>query len=215
MKKIISMLIVLCMVFSLFSGVGFAAGDTITDEFGNEVIETPVEIEHNVKTTNNNEMPKDNIIITPYDFDLRIHEHYIENVGKTRINTFKVLTDYVRNDYAKNESAWPSVAFSEGESFTISASINTTAGVDADIVKAEIGSEVGVSKEYTASREYSFPVPYGYAGRVVYRYSYNYYTFDCVKEWHNGAKEVGEGDASSAPIGGASSYFALQKYYVF
>lgn len=220
-KKIISMCMVTVMAMSIMC-VGASAESNISignigdrdnrieitesdiiekgiktvDEYGNEVIEIPIQID-----TNNVDLPAEPTV-EPYHFHIAPHSHYIENVLKYKVNDFKPLTNY---------STAGTVSYSMGESFELSASISTSVGVTAEVVSAELGSSVTGSRQITASQSYTYDIPSGYKGRIIYRYSYDMYLFDCVTRWTlTGGIDRGEGSAISKPYNDASAYFTIQ-----
>ena len=208
-KKRLTMLLAFVMLFSISTVSSFASNDGIivniangiqtTDEFGNTIVEIPIAIDKSVVDVETLSPPTQ---MEPNHWHISPHTHSIENISTYLINDFYPVTSY---------STASSVSYSMGSSFSISASISTSVGVTEDIVTTTLGGSVTGSSTITADQTYTFNIPSGYKGRIVYRYSYDYYTFDCVTYWYlTGDTDRGDGSARSKPHDDASAYFTLQ-----
>ncbi len=223
MKKIICSLTVLALTFNVFA---VSASAKSKKPLGN-VTEEKLDIPHEVTTTMQYDLEEAQKIaeqeksshidnsdntsttlgdVTTQDLDLRWHTHRIENVRIYQINDYYPVTDW----YVGSAT----IAYQQGQSFTISGSVNTTCGVSASTavaqVKADTGVTIGASTTVTCSTTYTRTISSGYKGRIIYRYTYDYATFTCVKDYDNPnyRDEYGEGDGKSAAYDG---YFTLQQ----
>jgi hypothetical protein len=135
-------------------------------------------------------------------FHLLPHTHSIKDTKKALFNLFHPLTPYVA---ARDRDA--EVTYSAGQSHTISSSISTSVGVEASVVSASIGAEVTGSVTYSASTTVKYPVKQGEAGRIILRYSQDYYTFTCITRWTlTGNEDTGSGNAYSKPFNAMYDY---------
>lgn len=217
--------VALCLAIAslmLFTSVAFAekkaSSNSNVDEFGNKVTESKVKISDKVESS----LPNPTVIKEPadpsnptgevrpsdWDWPWNSHTHSITNVNKTQYNLYNALTDYLRNNYQQGTSL-PTVSWAAGRQTTVSASLTFGAGCDTELVKLNTTSTIGVSTTYTATTTYTFPVPYGQAGRVIFRYSQDYYTFTCNKIYSNGSVTSSPGNGWSSAY---NTYYALQTY---
>jgi hypothetical protein len=120
----------------------------------------------------------------------------ISNVSKPiRYNLFTPVSNYV--------AAPGTVSVSKGVDTTISASVTGGVTVDAEVLQANIESTIGASVTFTTSQTISFPVSSGYKGRVVLRYSQDYYTYTVTKN--------SKSYKCSAYTAAYDEYYALQQ----
>lgn len=120
----------------------------------------------------------------------------ISNVSKPIKYTFITpISNYV--------AAPGTISVSGGTSKTISSSISGGVNVGLDILQTNISSTLGANTTFTTTQTISFTVPSRHKGRIVLKYSQDYYTF---KETIRGK----EYDCSgyTAAYGG---YYMLQK----
>lgn len=96
-------------------------------------------------------------------------EPTISKINKVRFNLFEPVSDYV---------AYPgTVSVSKGLSTTISSSVTGGGGVDIKFLKLNLSSTVGDSATFTTSQTISYPISKGMRGRIILRYSQDYYTY--------------------------------------
>lgn len=126
----------------------------------------------------------------------------ISSVNTYTLNDYSPLTEYVVNRVSS--SNLPTVSCSKSAGVTVGASLSSTVGVSAEIVNASVGYSVTGSVTMTAGQTYTFPIPYGYKGRIVMRFSQKKSTFNVM----NGSKKVGSGSCSGRPY---NSYVDLQR----
>jgi hypothetical protein len=209
----------------LFTTTAFAAKSgslsTLTDEFGNKVTLSKVKISDKVVSS----LPNTTVIADPaepdttgdvqpndIDFPWNGHTHSVTNVHKGQYNLYNVLTDYCINNYQKDTSNYPTLSWQIGQSTEVSASVSYSAGVSLKMVEASTTATIGVSKTFTASTTYTFPVPYGQAGRIIFRYSQDHYTFTCNKIYDSGTVTSTPGNGWSSAY---STGYYLQTYYLW
>ncbi|AEE95893.1 hypothetical protein [Mahella australiensis] len=197
MKKVI--FTVLCMAVALILCVSFSstatalAANNVNYSPEDNVIETPLPGKVTVKNLPSKNLPS----VSPNSL---LYSYSIRNISKQIFNLFYPLTNYA--------TGYCNLTYSRSVAFTVDANISTSVGVSADIVQASIGSNVGVSNTVTASESVSYEIPSGYKGRIVIRYSQNYYTFTCVKRNRvTGSETTGPG---SATTGAYDPYYARQ-----
>lgn len=119
----------------------------------------------------------------------------ISNIKKFTYNLFKEVSDYV---------AYPgNVSVTKGVSTTISSSITGGGGVDIKFLKLNLSRTVGDTATFTTSQTISYPISKGMKGRIVLRYSQDYYTYTITK-----SKKDYPGSATTKAY---DEYYALQE----
>lgn len=120
----------------------------------------------------------------------------ISNVSKPiKYNLFEPVSDYV---------AYPlSVSVTKGQETTITASITSGVEVDIQVLKSKINATIGNSVTFFASQTFSGAPSAGYKGRIVLRYTQDYYTYTVTV--NNTSYKC------SAFTGAYDGYYALQQ----
>ncbi len=120
----------------------------------------------------------------------------ISNVSKPIKYTYiTAITDFVASP--------GTISISGGTSRTVSSSIAGGVHVGLDILQSNISSTFGASTTFTTTQTISYTVPSRYKGRILLKYSQDYYTF----------KESMEGKEydCSGYTAAYSGYYMLQK----
>lgn len=185
-------------------------GDVIVKDNGKSMDEILKEAKEEKPSINDKTNPATSMFLVD-------HRYSICNISRpSQFNLFDPLSEFVENRYYKSSSDWPSVTVSRGTSTTVGVSVNTSVGVNADVVSAGLGMTVSGSTTLSTSQAYSYKVGYGQRGRVIMRYSRNYYTFTCKDETlllgnviHT---DTGSGDAMTKPY---NNYVAYQYYQIW
>lgn len=209
--------IFLLATFILTSSTSVLAADNtkiVIDEFGDFATETRIDISdtsidsnynfHANQCTKQVDMLRSSGPTNPESYS-------ITNVKKTQYNLFNVLTGYSLNNFQQCEAQYPTISWEKGESTSVSASASVTAGFE-KLVKAEVCSSLGVGKSYTANTTFTYPIPYGYKGRIIFRYSQDSYTFKCVTTYKDGSFSSKNGSGTSSPY---NTCYALQTVKIF
>ncbi|MBP3816679.1 MAG: hypothetical protein J6H31_15650 [Butyrivibrio sp.] len=144
----------------------------------------------------NNEIKKDSRNVT------KAKGYTIKVTNTYTLNDYSPLTEYVANRVSKTNL--PTVSCNQSAGITVGASVTSTVGVSAEVVNASVGYTVTGSVTMTAGQSYTFPVPYGYKGRIVMRFSQQTSSFDVM----DGNKKVGSGSCKGRP---KDSYVDLQR----
>lgn len=197
-RKILSAFLLCSFCFGLSTATTFAASeypenqDTITmNEAG--AIETYI---GNFATEHTFTPEQDTITVNKEgSINGLAAEPTISNVQKTKMNLFQPVSDYV---------AYPgTVSVSKGKETTISASVTGGGEVDLKFLKLNLSSTVGDSVTFTTSQTISYPVSKGMRGRIILRYSQDYYTYKITKS--------GKDYPGSATTKAYDQYYALQE----
>ncbi|BFH60095.1 hypothetical protein [Paenibacillus azoreducens] len=198
-RKILSAFLLCSFCFGLSTATTFAASeypenqDTITmNEAG--AIETYI---GNFATEQTFTPEQDTTTVNQEDSNngLKAAEPTISDIKKTKMNLFETVSDYV---------AYPgTVSVSKGVSTTISASVTGGGGVDIKFLKLNLSKTVGDSVTFTTTQTTSYPVSKGMRGRIILRYSQDYYTYKITKS--------GKDYTGSATTQAYDQYYALQE----
>ncbi|MFA9377511.1 MAG: hypothetical protein ACERKZ_12245 [Lachnotalea sp.] len=120
----------------------------------------------------------------------------ISNVSKPIKYTFITsISDYV--------AAPGTISVTGGTSTTVSSSISGGVKVGLDLLQSNVASTLGASTTFTTTQTITYTVPSRHKGRIVLKYSQDYYTF---KETKRG-KEYNCSGYTAAYNG----YYTLQK----
>lgn len=119
----------------------------------------------------------------------------ISNVSKPmKSSFFKPLTPYF---------AYPgTISLAQGVITNISASVTGGGGVDIKFLKANVSGTIGGSVSFTTTQTISYPAAKDTRGRIILRYSQDYYTYTITKA---GIKYPGNGYTQAY-----DEYYALQ-----
>lgn len=94
----------------------------------------------------------------------------ISNVSKPIKYTYiTAISDFV--------AAPGTISISGGTSRTVSSSISGGVHVGLDVLQANVSSTLGASTTFTTTQTISYTVPSRHKGRIVLKYSQDYYTF--------------------------------------
>jgi hypothetical protein len=119
----------------------------------------------------------------------------ISNVSKPmKSSFFNPLTIY---------QTYPStISLSRGVTTTINASVTGGGGVDIKFLKANVSATIGGSISFTSTQTITYPTVKDTKGRIILRYSQDYYTYTITKA---GIKYPGSGYTQAY-----DEYYALQ-----
>lgn len=120
----------------------------------------------------------------------------ISNISRpVRYNLFTPVSNYVASP--------GTVSVSRGHQTTVNAQVTGGGGVSLEVLQAQISASLGVAVTFTTTQTISYQVSQGYKGRIVLRYSQDYYTYTVTMN--------GRGYNGSAYTAAYDEYYALQQ----